>query len=392
MGDHHSVAERLDAAVSDYLQWLETNGYSATTRRNYESILKRFRSFVQSRALPWEEVFTAATVEAFKRSRNLRRQPHAVRGLARYLFHERRIARPVKPLAAPLPAIYERYLHAYATQHQIAAVHLVRVRTLLSALHGYLEKQCVALGALRIESVDRFLAAHNAPYAPATHQKNRSIMRGFLRYAYHIERSIPRDLAALVVGAPLFAQTLPPKFLTHGEVEKLFSSQALSTPRQLRRYALLHIAYHLGLRPKEISLIRLDDISFTSGEIRLPDRKNTRPTILPVPESTIKAVAAYMVGARPRSNHRALFLSAQAPYNPLPSSAIVQELRLCFEAANMKGSAYRLRHTYAQHLLEADTSIFELKEMMGHDCIQTTRRYLHIHTTMMRKVLFDETV
>jgi site-specific recombinase XerD len=60
--------------------------------------------------------------------------------------------------------------------------------------------------------------------------------------------------------------------------------------------------------------------------------------------------------------------------------------------AGLPASAYWLRHTYAQNLLETNTSIFEIKEMMGHDRIQTTQRYLHIHTRLMREVLFDETL
>jgi len=42
-------------------------------------------------------------------------------------------------------------------------------------------------------------------------------------------------------------------------------------------------------------------------------------------------------------------------------------------------------------LLESDTSIFEIKEMLGHDKIESTKLYLHVHIKLMRKVLFDET-
>ena len=54
------------------------------------------------------------------------------------------------------------------------------------------------------------------------------------------------------------------------------------------------------------------------------------------------------------------------------------------------GTPYWLRHTYAQNLLESGASIFEIKEMLGHDCIKATKRYLHIHIKLMREVLFDD--
>ena len=70
-----------------------------------------------------------------------------------------------------------------------------------------------------------------------------------------------------MVGAPLFAQAKPPKFLRPQEVQRLFASLTLSSPKELRTYAMLYLAYTLGLRLKEISLITLDDISFRQGEV-----------------------------------------------------------------------------------------------------------------------------
>jgi site-specific recombinase XerD len=57
---------------------------------------------------------------------------------------------------------------------------------------------------------------------------------------------------------------------------------------------------------------------------------------------------------------------------------------------NIPGSAYWLRHTYAQNLLERGASIFEIKEMLGHESIISAEKYLHVHTNLMREVLFDD--
>ncbi len=53
---------------------------------------------------------------------------------------------------------------------------------------------------------------------------------------------------------------------------------------------------------------------------------------------------------------------------------------------------YWLRHTYAQHLLEAGISVFEIKEMLGHDDIEATGRYLHIDIKRMRRVILGELI
>jgi site-specific recombinase XerD len=58
--------------------------------------------------------------------------------------------------------------------------------------------------------------------------------------------------------------------------------------------------------------------------------------------------------------------------------------------AGINASSYWLRHTYAQNLLQTGQSIYEIKEMLGQQKIQSTHKYLHIHTELMRKVLFNE--
>jgi len=155
---------------------------------------------------------------------------------------------------------------------------------------------------------------------------------------------------------------------------------------------MIYLAYTLGLRPKEISLISLKDISFAQKKIRLPDRKNTVPLRLPLPDDVIKAIVVYVTHARPQVKHRALFVTLTAPYRPISYYTVSHDISACLHRAGISESAYCLRHTYAQNLLEAGASIFQLKEMLGHDRIQTTQRYIHVHTQLMRKGLFDETL
>jgi site-specific recombinase XerD len=173
-------------------------------------------------------------------------------------------------------------------------------------------------------------------------------------------------------------------------VQTLFASLKLSTAIDIRTYAMVQLAYSLGLRPKEISLITLDDISFSKGDLSVADRKGNKPITLPIPEHTIKAIAAYVVNVRPESKYRHVFLTLQSPYRPISSAVVAHYISKAMKAAGLSCSAYWLRHTYAQNLLETGVSIFEIKEMLGHDKIESTKNYLHIHIKLMRKVLFDE--
>ena len=172
----------------------------------------------------------------------------------------------------------------------------------------------------------------------------------------------------------------------------MFGGFCLSSDSHIRTYAMMHLAYSLGLRRQEIALITLDDIWFSKAELTLTDRKNTHPITLPIPDATLKAVAAYRIAVRPKSKHKTLFLSLHPPYRPVNPNTMGYHIRKAMRAAGLPSTTYWLRHTYAQNLLESGASVFEIKEMLGHDDIESTKKYLRVHITLMAKVLFDETL
>ena len=97
------------------------------------------------------------------------------------------------------------------------------------------------------------------------------------------------------------------------------------------------------------------------------------PLELPIPEKTLKALVAYMVGGRPDSKNRHLFLSLSAPHGPIVPGLVGRYIQEAMHKAGLKATPYWLRHSYAQHLLSAGASIYEIKEMLGHRHIESSR-------------------
>ena len=384
----------LVGAIGDYLKWvksLEEHGRSRHTIR-YPRILMDLLIFVIEKDIVWKDMFTFETLMAFRKYSGFKHAFRALTYLSSFLYSHGRIDHPMEvPKArAPLPDIYEHYLRYQEHGLQASPSHLSQTRRLLGCLHGYLEKQSVSLANLKIEYLDEFIdqfkVAHN------TRKLYRCTLRGFVRYLYHQKKIIKRDLAPLLGGPPQYVQSKPPKFLRPEEVKKLFAALNLSTPTDIRTYAIVHLAYSLGLRPVEISRIKLNDISFRKRELTLPDRKGGNPIVLPVPEHTIKAIGAYVIKARAKSPSRHLFLTINFPYRPLSAAAIILYISRAMKTAGLSSTSYWLRHTYAQNLLHIGRSIYEIKEMMGHETIQSTHRYILVQTELMRKVIFDETL
>ena len=379
----------LKQAIRDYLGWMASEGYNPRTCEVHRWELNHLLLFISHKNIAWDEIFTLDTLKAFHQERNPKYVP-AVRGLSRYLFEQKRISQPIQKQIYPLPEIYEQYLLYYEKSREVHRSQIVNIRRLLSAFNDFLERLEINLPNTKIEHIDAFLANFTLSFAPGTCRLYRSFLRGFLKYLYRERKILPQDLSPLVVGAPLFAQGKPPKFLRGQELQKLFASLKLTTPTHIRTYAMVHLAYFMGLRPKEISKIKLKDVSFRKKELTVGKRKGNNPTILPVPEKTIKATAAYVLKVRPKSKYRALFLSLQSPHRAIGPGTVIHYISKAIKHSGLFSSPYSLRHTYAQNLLNTGATIYEIKEMLGHQNIQSTKRYLSIDIELMRKVLFDE--
>ena len=363
--------EKLAQSSREYLYWIESLPYrDSHVKRLYAMVLSDLVNFVRDKDLACKGNVAVELPTYFRNQK------------AGELRKTRR--RDI-----PLPEVYEQYLIYQQQSLQISDNTRRQVRRLLARFHKYVERTQIDLSSLNIDHLDAFLAEFKVKQTAL--RIYRSYLRGFLKYLYHERGIIRKDLALLLVGPRRFAKRKPPKFLRPEEVQKLFASLQLSTPVEIRTYAIVHLAYFLGLRPVEISRITFDDLSFSKGELTLPKRKADNPLTLPVPKNVLKAIAAYVLKARPKSPDRHLFLSFHFPYRPMSPGNVVGYLFRIMKKAGLCSSGYWLRHTYAQNLLQMGRSIVEIKEMLGHDNIESTGVYLHINKEHMRKVLFNET-
>jgi len=388
--DPAAVAQ-LIRATADYLNWMKSVNYRLGTQYRHQIQLELFLDFVKNRRLPWQQLFTVNTRENFKKISGLATTA-AINGLSRYLVKQGQIKTPLPqhPQQRKLSGIFEDYLQFRQDGHQTDTHQLVAIRRVLSALCDYLNEQDITLQRLRIENLDAFMAKFCQPFSSGTCCTYRTIVRGFLTYLHHRRGILKKDLAPLLIGAPQFAKAKPPKFLRPHEVKQLFESLSVNSAKELRTYVMVHLAYTLGLRPCEICRITLDDIAFKKAQLSLEGRKNNQPLTLPIPEKTLKAIVAYMVGGRPNSQDRHLILSLAAPYGPIVAGLVGHYIQQAMHKAGLSSTPYWLRHSYAQHLLSSGASIYEIKQMLGHRHIESSRKYLHIHTELMREVILDE--
>jgi integrase/recombinase XerD len=382
----------LVEGIVDYLEWEKTinvhGPHRPVTRDSL--ILIDFLRFTARNDISWEEMFTLHTLNEFSHVSTFKHASRTLLAVSSFLASNGRISRPLSLPRKPfdLPDPFNSYLHQVS--HKSSFNYLRQIKGFLASFHHYIEKHSILLTKLKIEDLDQFLAG--LKLSRSTRRIYRSHLRVFLTYLHRERKMIKKDLAPLLVGPRLFSEQKPPKFLRPQQIQTLFASLSLSTRSDIRACAMVHLAYTLGLRPAEIGNITLDDISFRKGQLTLSNRKGLNPVTLPLPEQTLKALAIYLAKTRPKSPSRHLFVGFPFPYRPMQSISVGQCISKAMKRAGLPFSAYALRHTYAQNLLHLGQSIYEIKEMMGHDNIHSTQKYLHIHVDLMRKVLFHETL
>ncbi len=388
---------KLNEAAYDYLLSLQKENYTQKTLDRYERILSNFSEYVKSRKIVWKDYFTLEMLRKFTWACTIQNPAVPVKGLSHYLYKKKKIhhslkikgpslKNPQKKKRSPLPDIYEEYI-SYNIKTK-SVIHYTD-RVVLSALNSYCQKNHLDLHKIKIQYIDEFLGEFTAPYKFKTRKAYRSALRCFLRYLYYEKKFLKRDLASLIITAPDYSRVKPPKFFRQNQIHKLFSSVDLSVSSGIRTYAMMHLIYYLGFRPKEISLLKLDDIAFCRREVIIK-RKNGTTSKFPLPENTIKAIAAYIFKVRPETRNRNLFLRLREPYIPVSAWVVSRRIKEAIMKAELPGSAYWLRHTFAQNLFNNNYSIYEIKEMMGHDSIQTTKNYIQIDIKSMRGLIDEE--
>lgn len=190
------------------------------------------------------------------------------------------------------------------------------------------------------------------------------------------------------VDTPRHERTLP-DVLTVAEVDAIISTFDMTTVKGCRDNAIVEVLYSTGLRVSELITLRINDLFFGEGYIRVIG-KGDKQRIVPVGSAARDKIQLYMELRRPkRPSEATLFLNNRG--EPLTRVMVFTIIK---QAAMLAGidksiSPHTLRHSYATHLLEGGANIREVQELLGHESISTTEVYTHVSRRHLRGVVED---
>ena len=188
------------------------------------------------------------------------------------------------------------------------------------------------------------------------------------------------------VQSPKFGRQLP-DVLSTDEIDRIIATVDTSTVKGLRDQAMLEVLYSCGLRVSELTSLRIQDLFFGEGYIRVIG-KGDKQRIVPISAVARERIHRYL-DKRPgaRSNEDILFLN-----NRGGKLTRVMVFTILKEAAQRAGihkhiSPHTFRHSFATHLLEGGASIRQVQEMLGHESILTTEIYTHLDNSHLRRTV-----
>lgn len=235
--------------------------------------------------------------------------------------------------------------------------------------------------------VERYLAFlfEECRHAKASQARELSGVKAFYNYLLlndKIEQS-PTEL----ITTPKRSRPLP-DVLSVEEIEQIINSIPLDTPKGKRDRAMLELLYSCGLRVSELTALRLSDLFFGEGYIRVLG-KGGKQRLVPIGNVARERIMLYMDCRESKSakDKDILFLN-----NRGKALTRVMLFTIIREAVARAGidktvSPHTFRHSFATHLLAGGASIRQVQEMLGHESIETTEIYTHLDTSRLRETV-----
>lgn len=219
-------------------------------------------------------------------------------------------------------------------------------------------------------------------------------LRAFFRFLYQ-EGTVPDDLTAKMPMVKARKQTAIPSVWTHEELKQLIGAIDRGSPKGRRDYAIILIACRLGLRCTDIKNLCFENFNWAEKKLCFTQSKTGQPIELPLVPDVGWAVIDYLKYGRPKVDSSRIFVRHMAPFLPFAEGDHLDQLiRAYMVKAHipMRGKhrgMHSLRHTMASVLLEKDTPLPVISDIIGHLDTNSTAIYLKVDMERLAECPLD---
>jgi len=254
----------------------------------------------------------------------------------------------------------------------------------------FLEENEIDISPIKIqqETLQQFIYNVSKKLNPRSQARLISGLRNF--FDYLIFEDYRKVNPTTLIESPKIGRKLPDT-LSIEEIDILINSIDLSKPQGERNRTIIETLYSCGLRVSELITLKISDLFFDEGFIRVIGKGN-KQRFVPINTQTEKYIQFYLKNIR---NHveikkgfeDTVFLNRRGKM--LTRVMIFTIIKNLAKKAGFKKniSPHTFRHSFATHLLERGADLRAIQQMLGHESITTTEIYMHLDKTFLKEVV-----
>jgi integrase/recombinase XerD len=238
------------------------------------------------------------------------------------------------------------------------------------------------------ETVQQFIYNVSKEVNPRSQARIISGLKSF--FSYLIFEDYRTDNPLELIETPKTGRKLPDT-LSVEEIDNLIAAIDLTTNEGERNRAILETLYGCGLRVSELVTLKISDLFFEEGFIKITGKGN-KQRFVPISDLTQKFIQIYRDTVRTnltiqKGFEDTLFLNRRG--KQLTRAMIFTIIKNLALQINLYKtiSPHTLRHSFATHLLENGADLRSIQLMLGHESITTTEIYVHLDRKFLAEVL-----
>jgi integrase/recombinase XerD len=260
-----------------------------------------------------------------------------------------------------------------------------------------IERLCLFLATNKIEvspikiseeTVQQFIYSVSTQVNARSQARIISGLKSFFGYLIFEDYRLDNPLE--LIETPKIGRKLP-DILSVDEIDSLITAIDLTSNEGERNRAMLETLYGCGLRVSELVSLKISDLFFDEGFIKITGKGN-KERFVPIGKAAQKYIHVYKDSMRVHLNIKkefgdTLFLNRRG--SQLTRAMIFTIIKvLAFKTElNKKISPHTFRHSFATHLLENGADLRSIQLMLGHESITTTEIYLHLDRKFLTEVI-----
>ena len=229
------------------------------------------------------------------------------------------------------------------------------------------------------------------PLANATVRLKLTAVRRF--FGHLIQRDVVLKDPTTVIVPPKEEQRLTRTVLTQQETLDLLNSIEPRDPASMRDRAILELFYACGIRTTELCDLKVSEGDLKEQTVMIVNGKGGKSRIVPIGQYATHYIRLYLEKGRPRllmgrrTDPGNLFLSSRGtPFTRETINRSVMGRANKLLGGRKRISCYSLRHGVASHLIANGVDIFYVAKLLGHESLETTKRYLKMEISDLKRV------